>query len=207
MPPPPVIVGSSVPAPDAFPPRQLDIPELPPEVNPSVGGPAISRPAPLAQQDGGFFDADRFAPRFPNEVGLPQRPVLTPPAIESAQSEQPTSPPVATILFADGSARIGRGDLEIIRQVYNGYRARGGRIHVVGHASSRTRNLDQASHQLANFSISYERAGSVSEALQRLGVPPEAIVVTAMSDQEPSFFEVMPAGEAGNRRVEIFFEN
>ena len=206
-PPPPVIAANRIPAPDAFPPRQLDFPELPPAVNPSVGGPAIGRPAPLAQQDGGFFDADRFAPRFPNEVGLPQRPVLTPPAIESAQSDQPTSPPVATILFADGSARIGRADLEIIRQVYNGYRARGGRIHVVGHASSRTRNLDQASHQLANFSISYERAGSVAEALQRLGVPPEALVVTAMSDQEPSFFEVMPAGEAGNRRVEIYFEN
>jgi len=206
-PPPPVIAGSSVPAPDAYPPRQLGIPELPPAVNPSVGGPAYSQPAPPAQQDGGFFDADRFAPRFPNEVGLSQRPVLTPPTIETAQSNQPTSPPVATILFADGSARIGRSDLEIIRQVYNGYRARGGRIHVVGHASSRTRNLDQVSHQLANFSISYERAGSVAEALQRLGVPPEAIVVTAMSDQEPSFFEVMPAGEAGNRRVEIYFEN
>jgi flagellar motor protein MotB len=43
--------------------------------------------------------------------------------------------------------------------------------------------------------------------LERLGVPPEVIVVTALSDQEPTYFEVMPAGEAGNRRVEIFFEN
>ena len=43
--------------------------------------------------------------------------------------------------------------------------------------------------------------------LERLGVPPEIIVVTAMSDQDPAYFEVMPAGEAGNRRVAIFFEN
>jgi flagellar motor protein MotB len=60
---------------------------------------------------------------------------------------------------------------------------------------------------LANFSISYERARAVATVLERLGTPPEAIVLTAMSDQQPNYFEVMPAGEAGNRRVEVFFEN
>ena len=206
-PPPPVIVGSNAPPPNAFPPRPLDIPMRPPVVNPSGGGTAFSRPAPPAQRDAVFFDADRFAPRFPNEVGLPQRPVFETPAIETAQSFQPNSPPVATILFADGSARIGGSDRQIIRQIYNGYRARGGRIYIIGHASSRTRNLDQASHQLANFSISYSRARAVAGLLERLGVPPEAIVVMAMSDHEPTYFEVMPAGEAGNRRVEIYFDN
>lgn len=210
-PPPPVIAGNTAP-PGAFPPRPLDIPERPPAINPSGGGPGFSPPVPPAQQDGVFFEADRFAPRFPNEVGLPRGPEFETPAVaapsfETAQSLQPSSPPVATILFADGSARIGSSDRQIIRQVYNEFRTRGGRIHVIGHASSRTRNLDQTSHQLANFSISYERARSVAGLLERLGVPSEAIVMTAMSDQEPSYFEVMPAGEAGNRRVEIFFEN
>jgi outer membrane protein OmpA-like peptidoglycan-associated protein len=186
-------------------------------VNPSGGGPAYGRPAPPAQPDNEFYQADRFAPRFPNEVGLPQRPAfdvpptqgppLQAPAFDAAQSAGTNGPPVATIHFADGSARIGAGDRETIRQVYSQYRSRGGRIHVIGHASSRTRNLDQASHQLANFSISYERARAVAAVLERMGVPPEAIVMTAMSDQEPNFFEVMPAGEAGNRRAEIFFEN
>jgi outer membrane protein OmpA-like peptidoglycan-associated protein len=204
-PPPPVIVGGDTPGP-------FGNVERPPMVNPSGGGPALGRPAQPAQPSTEFFEADRFAPRFPNVVGLPQRPAFdTPPpqapAFDTPQSAGPDSPPVATIHFADGSARIGAGDRETIRQVYNRYRSRGGRIHVIGHASSRTRNLDQASHQLANFSISYERARAVAAVLERLGVPPEVIVVTAMSDQEPSFFEVMPAGEAGNRRAEIFFEN
>ena len=110
-------------------------------------------------------------------------------------------------MFEDGSARIGGRDRRIIRRVYNEYRQRGGRIHIIGHASSRTRNLDQASHQLANFSISYARARSVAQVLERLGVSAEAITVSARSDQQPAFIEVMPAGEAGNRRAEIFFEN
>lgn len=203
-PPLPALVGSSAPPPDAFPPRPLDIPERPPVVNPSGGGPAYTPPTPPAQQDGLSFEANRFASRFPNEAGAPQRPLIESPVFETAQ---PNSPPVATILFADGSARIGGGDREVIRRVYDEYRRRGGRIRIVGHASSRTRNLDQASHQLANFSISYERARSVAGMLERLGVPPEIIVVTAMSDQDPAYFEVMPAGEAGNRRVAIFFEN
>jgi len=211
-PPPPVVVGSGVPSPEAFPPRQLDIPERPPVVNPSGGGPGFSAPAPLIPPEGGFVGADRFAPRFPNQAALPQQPVYETPTYEApaagtAQSLQPGSQPVATILFADGSARIGNGDREIIRQVYNEYRRRGGRIYIIGHASSRTRNLDQASHQLANFSISYARARAVASVFERLGVPPQSIVVEAMSDQQPNYFEVMPAGEAGNRRAEIFLEN
>jgi flagellar motor protein MotB len=206
-PPPPVVVGSNAPLESATSQWPLENQQRPPAVNPSGGGPSFSRPAPSIQRGGTFHEADRFAPRFPNEVGLPQRPVVEAPTFETAQFLRPTSSPVATILFADGSARIGRVDRQTIRQVYNEYRTRGGRIHVVGHASSRTRNLDQVSHQLANFRISYERARSVATVFERLGVSPEAIVVTALSDQEPTYFEVMPAGEAGNRRVEIFFEN
>ena len=203
-PPPPVIVGSAPPAPAPIPTDNL---QRPPAVNPSGGGSSFGQPAPPAQRSGVFYEADQFAPRFPNEVGLPQRSTIQSPSFETAQSLQPSSPPAAVILFRDGSARVGSGDRNVIRQIYNGFRSRGGRIHIIGHASSRTRNLDQASHQLANFSISYDRARAVASILERLGVPPESIIVTAMSDQEPSYFEVMPAGEAGNRRVEIFFEN
>ena len=206
-PPPPVMFGSSAPPLGAFPPRPLEFPERPPVVNPSGGGPAFGRAAPPVQPGQVFGESDRFAPQPPNDIGLPQQPSFVTPSFETAQSLQPNSAPVATILFADGSARIGRSDRQIIRRVYNDYRTRGGRIHVIGHSSSRTRNLDQVSHQLANFSISYARARSVAGVLEQMGVPSAAIVVTAMSDQEPAFFEVMPAGEAGNRRTEIYFEN
>jgi len=202
-----VIVGSAPPVPALDPAIPTDNLQRPPAVNPSGGGSSFGQPAPLAQRSGGFFEADQFAPRFPNEVGLPQRSTIESPSFVTAQSLEPSSPPAAVILFADGSARVGGGDRRVIRQIYNDFWFRGGRIHIIGHASSRTRNLDQASHQLANFSISYDRARAVASILERLGVPPEFLVVTAMSDQEPSYFEVMPAGEAGNRRVEVFFEN
>lgn len=201
-PPPPAIVGRNAPPPGAFPPRPLGIPTRPPEINPAGGAPGFARPAPPAQRGGVFVEAERFAPRFPNEVSLPRQP-----AFETGQSLDPNTSPVATIMFEDGSARIGGRDRRIIRRVYDDYRNRGGRIHIIGHSSSRTRNLDQASHQLANFSISYARARSVAQFLERLGVPAEAIIVSARSDQQPAFIEVMPAGEAGNRRAEIFFEN
>ena len=201
-PPPPAIVGENAPPPGAFPPRPLGIPTRPPDINPSGGSPGFAPPPPPAQRGGVFVEADRFAPRFPNEVSLPRQP-----AFETGQSLEPNTSPVATIMFEDGSARIGGRDRRIIRRVYNEYRQRGGRIHIIGHASSRTRNLDQASHQLANFSISYARARSVAQVLERLGVSAEAITVSARSDQQPAFIEVMPAGEAGNRRAEIFFEN
>ena len=76
---------------------------------------------------------------------------------------------------------------------------------MVGHASSRTSNLGQSKHQLANFNISNKRANSVVKELISLGVDPRLILMSGMSDHRPAFLEVMPAGEAGNRRAEIYF--
>ena len=67
--------------------------------------------------------------------------------------------------------------------------------------------MERARHQLANFRMSYNRAKAVERELLRMGVEPSVLTVSAVSDQEPLFVEVMPAGEAGNRRVEIFIEN
>jgi outer membrane protein OmpA-like peptidoglycan-associated protein len=119
----------------------------------------------------------------------------------------PGAEPAATIRFGVGSAKIGARGKREIRQAYQAYQSRGGRIHVVGHASSRTRNLDRTRHELANFRVSYDRARAVARELIRLGVDPSRIVVSAVSDHQPAFIEVMPAGEAGNRRAEIIFAN
>jgi flagellar motor protein MotB len=59
---------------------------------------------------------------------------------------------------------------------------------------------------LVNIQVSLDRAQSVARELIRLGVNPQDLLVDAVSDRKPEFFEVMPAGELGNRRVEIFFE-
>jgi flagellar motor protein MotB len=82
----------------------------------------------------------------------------------------------------------------------------GGLIRIVGHASSRTKNLPVDKHKLVNFWISMDRAQAVAHALMRAGVAPSAIVVEARSDGEPVFFESMPAGEARNRRAEVYLE-
>jgi outer membrane protein OmpA-like peptidoglycan-associated protein len=113
---------------------------------------------------------------------------------------------VATILFDDGSAQIGSRELDILRKVTALQRQRGGTIRVVGHASSRTRNMDSGRHRSVNYQISVERASAVARELAKLGVPSETIVVSAMADEQPVYHEVMPSGEAGNRRAEIYID-
>ena len=51
-----------------------------------------------------------------------------------------------------------------------------------------------------------DRAQAVASEFLRLGVPPAALIVDAVGDTQPRFLEAMPAGEAGNRRVEIILE-
>lgn len=113
---------------------------------------------------------------------------------------------VGTVLFGSGSSRISRDGTRTIRKAYQAYKSRGGVLRVVGHASSRTKNLDPMRHLIANFRISIDRANRVARTLIRLGAKPEAVFIDAMSDTDPVFFEVMPAGEAANRRVEIHLE-
>lgn len=108
--------------------------------------------------------------------------------------------------FSHGSAKLSaraRRDLKAVVQVFN---EQGGIIRVVGHASSRTRNMTIEQHKLVNFWISVDRAHAVAHELMRQGVNATAIAVEARGDSQPIYFESMPAGEAENRRAEVFFE-
>jgi len=111
---------------------------------------------------------------------------------------------VATILFANGSSRLKAADKKILGAVVRLQRKRGGRIQVVGHASSRTRNLAPVKHKMANFKVSIDRADSVADALMRLGLSNKDILIAAVSDMDPAYYEFMPSGEAGNRRTEVY---
>lgn len=113
----------------------------------------------------------------------------------------------AIIFFGHGSAELDGRDRGVLRDLAALHRQRGGRLRIVGHASSRTRNTTPDEHQIANFDMSLARAESVQEALLDLGVAPDALQVEAVGDAEPVYHEFMPSGEAGNRRVEIFLEN
>jgi len=61
-------------------------------------------------------------------------------------------------------------------------------------------------HEKTNRMISERRSSAVINQLLALGVNPDAIYVSAEGASDPRYFEGVPAGEAGNRRVEIFMD-
>lgn len=113
---------------------------------------------------------------------------------------------VGEIYFGSSSSSLTGRDLSILQEIASFQRANGGNLRVVGHASSRTGDMSIAQHYLTNLQASTARAEAVRRALVRLGVSPEVVLSSAVSDNEPLFMEVMPSGEAFNRRVEVFLE-
>ena len=60
---------------------------------------------------------------------------------------------------------------------------------------------------MINFRVSVDRANAVARELIRLGSKKNQLSVDAVSDTAPLYYEVMPMGEAGNRRAEIYLES
>lgn len=112
--------------------------------------------------------------------------------------------PVGLIFFRDGSAKLSSDDRQVLKQIAEMQRANGGVVHVVGHASMRTSTMDYVRHQEANQRISEARAQSVARQLMRYGVPEGAIQWAAAGSTQPLYAEVMPSGEAANRRAEVY---
>jgi outer membrane protein OmpA-like peptidoglycan-associated protein len=168
------------------------LPQLAPSGRPAFG----TRVLPSIQTGGVMVQANRFAPRFPSGTGV----IAATPTLSASNT-------LATVYFKSGSSRLSSRTRSAVRKAANQFKQRGGRLLVVGHASSRTQNLDPVSHQMANFKISYDRAQAVARELVRRGVSALAITVKAASDSQRVFLEVMPAGETGNRRVEIILTN
>jgi outer membrane protein OmpA-like peptidoglycan-associated protein len=110
---------------------------------------------------------------------------------------------VATVRFNSGSARLGANDERALLRVAALYRSRGGRVTIVGHASGEGRTAS-VRHEMANLTVSMDRAAAVARALERHGVPADRIEITALSDNDPVARETGPAGEAANRRADVF---
>jgi len=198
-------------------PQQLSMADAPPP-------PAFNMPANAATPFGG----DDFETVVISGDGMETTPTARPQLAQAPASAQPQdaaaafptpgatttagSAPVqvagmtrvATIHFANNSSVLDARDRSILGAVIQLQRERGGRVVVVGHASSRTRDMDYIRHQMVNFEISMQRATSIGNALKDLGLAGEVLEVQAVSDAQPLYQEVMPSGEAGNRRVEIY---
>ena len=107
------------------------------------------------------------------------------------------------IFFGHGSSRLSKKDLEVIKNIANEAITTNAVVHVKGHASMRTRNMDPIQHALANFNISIKRANAVAKAFINHGVPAGRLIIDAVGASEPVSTEAMPSGERANRRAEI----
>ena len=127
--------------------------------------------------------------------------------LATTRTQPPPGPREPIVVkFSHGSAKLSARARRNLKAVVQAFNEQGGIIRVVGHASSRTGNMTIEQHKLVNFWISVDRAHAVASELMRQGVNATAIAVEARGDAQPIYFESMPAGEAGNRRAEVFFE-
>lgn len=112
--------------------------------------------------------------------------------------------PVGIVFFNNGSAKLSRDDARVVKQVAEMHRYYGGVIRLVGHASQRTGNMNPYAQDQVNYNVSMKRANAIARALTRAGVPAALVQVAAAGATSPVAPETMPAGEANNRRVEIY---
>lgn len=115
--------------------------------------------------------------------------------------------PIETIYFAQGSHRINGADKDKLDRIARTQMAAGGTLKIVGHASSRTREMAEEKHMIVNLNVSQARASTIAEYFIKAGVEPSNLLVESVSDTEPRIAEPMPSAEAVNRRAEIFLLN
>lgn len=142
----------------------------------------------------------------PQSSDLSEEETIVEPTFMTAEDNSPSvSYRIETIYFNNGSSVVDSQYNSKLREVVKLAKSKKNAVvKVLGFASSRTRNTDAASHKLANFSVSSERANNVANALKRYGLKASQIEVEALSDTAPVYQEVMPEGERLNRRAEVY---
>jgi len=116
--------------------------------------------------------------------------------------------PTAVVFFSGDGVKLSKAAHAQVRAAVAAFKASGGRasIRVVGHASSRTGNMSVEKHMETIFAKSQARATAVAQDLIHQGIPADKVLVDAVGDSQPVYFESMPKGEEGNRRAEIFVQ-
>jgi outer membrane protein OmpA-like peptidoglycan-associated protein len=117
--------------------------------------------------------------------------------------------PTAVVFFSGDGVKLSKAAHAQVRAAVAAFKAGGGRasIRVVGHASSRTGNMSVEKHMETIFAKSQARATAVAQDLIHQGIPADKVLVDAVGDSQPVYFESMPKGEEGNRRAEIFVQS
>ena len=116
--------------------------------------------------------------------------------------------PTAVVYFAGDGTTLSAAARSQIRGAVQAFKSAGGAgsIRVVGHASSRTANMPVEKHLEVIFDKSQQRANAVAQELIHQGIPAAKVLVEAVGDSQPVYYESMPKGEDGNRRAEIFVQ-
>jgi len=186
--------------------RPSTAPALDPSVSQFVPAPIISR----YQQTSSSQVASVAPTRRSKASGSMSSSVVanmgaSPSVYANATGMQPSSvvyfPGDGTLLNAEGRAQV--------RATAQAFKRNGGQgyIRVVGHASSRTSNMPVEKHLEVIFDKSQDRANAVAKEMIRDGVPASRVLVEAVGDSQPVYYESMPKGEDGNRRAEIFLQS
>jgi outer membrane protein OmpA-like peptidoglycan-associated protein len=130
-------------------------------------------------------------------------------AAPSPASSATGANPASVVLFpGDGTLLNAEGRLQVRAAVEQFKRAGGGGyVRIVGHASSRTSNMPLEKHLEVIFNKSQDRANAVAKEVIKDGVPANRVLVEAVGDSQPVYYESMPQGEDGNRRAEIFLQS
>jgi outer membrane protein OmpA-like peptidoglycan-associated protein len=117
--------------------------------------------------------------------------------------------PASVVLFSgDGTLLTAQAKLQVRAAVEQFKRSGGqGYLRIVGHASSRTSNMPLEKHLEVIFNKSQDRANAVAKEVIREGVPANRVLVEAVGDSQPVYYESMPQGEDGNRRAEIYLQS
>lgn len=159
------------------------------------GTPSGSTPVTMTS-----FDADDTVSARPPAVASTAMPDF-----DKLAAIEPAGGPMV-VHFAHGSSRLSREARRELQSIARTVASIGRPIRVVGHSSQRTGDMPYSRHKDVNFRMSENRARAVAQELQRQGVAQELILVEARGDEEPIYYEFMPAGEAQNRRVEVILQ-
>ena len=111
---------------------------------------------------------------------------------------------IGIINFTSGSSFLSYQDKKKIKKIIKLANKKNATVKIVGHASTRTKDMPVIQHKLANFNISDMRAKSVEKEFILNKFPASNLITEAVSDSKPLFHESMPAGTYGNQRTEIY---
>ncbi|MGH6827697.1 MAG: OmpA family protein, partial [Rhizomicrobium sp.] len=116
--------------------------------------------------------------------------------------------PTAIVYFPGDGTSLGVTAKSQVKAAVQAFKSGGGQgtVRVVGHSSSRTANMPIEKHLETIFDKSQARANAVAQELIKDGVPASKVLIDAVGDSQPIYYESMPEGEDGNRRAEIFVQ-